>query len=278
VKDATVASNDLSSLSYQQLLQLCQCQAVQITTLRACVQQQADSRDAATTTNSSCCSSKAEAASQSAIIVQLQAVCATKDATTASQAAAVNSLTKQIAALQRQLSSALFDAGKWEAAYTALRKQAESKYAALAQESEAVIDQWAAHEQKLKQQAAKAAQKYAALRTHCTELTAQRSSLQEQLSCHEEVLTRSEQLLEDYNLLCERLHSRDATISRRDATIRRQHVKLQQLQQLARGRCDAVVANAYLRLYSHSHRIGSVPSRDPCKSRLSGCPQPEATG
>jgi chromosome segregation ATPase len=261
----------MSSLSHEQLLQLCQSQALQITTLKACVQWQAAIRDAAVS------SSKAEDAGQAAVITQLQADCAAKDATTARQAATIDSLTTQIAGLQRQLSSVQYDAGKWQAAFAALKTQAEAKYAALAQESEAVINQWAANEQKLLQQAAQAAKKYAALRTHCDELTPQLNGMQEQQSNHDEVLTRSEQLLEDYNMLRERLHRRDATISRRDATISWQRVRLQQLQQLAQERGAAVVANAYLRLYNHSHRIGSVPPRDPCKSRLSGCRE-EATG
>jgi chromosome segregation ATPase len=231
---------------------------VQINALQASHKWQAASRDAAIS------SSKAAAAGQAAVIAQLQEDCAAKDATTARQAAAIDSLKTQIKDLQGQLGRASYDAGKWQAVYAALKTQAESKYAALVQDSEAAIDKWEAHCQELQQQAAKESE---ALRKRCTELTSRLSRLQTKQANHEEVLVKSEQLLTEYNRLCERLHRRDATIYR----------QRKQLQQLGNMSGAAVVAAKYENAYRNAHRVGSVPPRIPCKSRLSSC-RGEATG
>jgi hypothetical protein len=160
---------DLASLSHEQLLQLCQAQAIENKALKSGMQWLATSRDAYDI------SSKEEAARQATVITQMQAAYESLHATNSSQAATIGCIKKQASGLQQQLGSAQFDAGKWQASYAALKAQAESKYAALAQESEAVIDKWAAHSDELRQQADKAAAKYAA-RTHCAELTSQRLS------------------------------------------------------------------------------------------------------
>jgi chromosome segregation ATPase len=207
---------DLASLSHEQLLQLSQAQAVENKALKAGMPWLAASRDA------SIISSKEEAARQATVIAKMQAAYESLHATNSSQAASIGCLKNQASGLQQQLGSAQYDAGKWQASYAALKTQAESKYAALAQESEAVIDKLAAHGSELQQQADKAAAKYAALHTRCAELTSQLSGYQELQSEHKQFLTVSEQVLADYNVLGERL-------SRRDAVISKQRLQLHQL-------------------------------------------------
>jgi chromosome segregation ATPase len=190
-------------LNDEQLLQLCQTLAVENKGLKAGMQWLAASRDAANV------SSKEEAARQAAVIAQIQA-------DNASQAATVSCLKKQASDLQQQLGSAQYEAGKWKASFAALKTQAMAKYAALAQESEAVIDDWAAHSKELQQQAEKAAATHAALCTRCAELTSQLSSLAALKSDHKSLLTSSEQLLGE-------------RLGRRDTTISKQRLQLQQL-------------------------------------------------
>jgi hypothetical protein len=95
---------DLSSLSNEQLLQLCQTLAVENKALNTGMQWLAASRDAAIL------SSKEEAACQAAVIARMQA-------DHASQAAAISCLKKQALDLQQQLGSAQYEAGKWKASF-----------------------------------------------------------------------------------------------------------------------------------------------------------------
>jgi hypothetical protein len=124
---------DLASLSHEQLLQLCQAQAVDNKALKAGMQWLAASRDA------SIVSSKEEAACQATVTAQLQADNASLRTTNTSQAATIGCLKKQASDLQQQLGSAQCGAGKWRASYALLKTQAESKYSALARESEASL-------------------------------------------------------------------------------------------------------------------------------------------
>jgi myosin heavy subunit len=216
---------DLASLNHEQLLQLCQAQAVEIKSLKADMQWLAASRDA------SIVSSKEEAACQATVIAQLQDDNASLRTTNTSQAATMGCLKKQASDLQQQLGSAQCGAGKWRASYALLKTQAESKYSALARESEAIIDKWAAHGKELQQQAEKAAAEYAALHTRCAELTSQLSSFQAAQSDHKCLLTSSQQVVAEYNLLRERLDSWDALMIQ-------QRLQLQQL----RGATDNATA------------------------------------
>jgi chromosome segregation ATPase len=202
-------------MSHEQLLQLYQTQEVENKALKVSVQWLAASRDASTV------SSKEEAARQATIIAELQADKASLRTTNTSQAAIIGCLKKQASDLQQQLVSAQCGAGKWHVSYALLKTQTEKKYAALPQESAAVIDKWAAHCKELQQQAETAAA--AALHTRCAELTSQLSSFQALQSEHKGLQTSSNQLQADYNLLCERL-------DRRDATINQQCLQLHQLQ------------------------------------------------
>jgi RecA/RadA recombinase len=181
-------------MSHEQLLQLCQRQEVENKALKVSMQWLAASRDACTV------SSKEEAARQATIIAELQAENASLRTANTSQAATIGCLKKQAADLQQQLGSAQCSAGKWRASYALLKTQTDKKYAALPQESAAVIDKWAAHTKELQQQAEKPA---AALHTRCAELTSQLSSFQALQSEHKGLVTSSNQLQADYNLLCE---------------------------------------------------------------------------
>jgi hypothetical protein len=134
-------------MSYEQLLQLCVRQTVDNKALKVSVQWLAASKEA------SIASSKEEAARQAAVIAKLQAENASLRTTNTSQAATIRCLKKQTSDLQQQLDSAQCGAGKWRASFALLKMQTEKKYAALPQESAAVIDKWAAHSKKSQQQA-----------------------------------------------------------------------------------------------------------------------------
>jgi hypothetical protein len=201
---------DLASLSHEQLLQLCQAQAVENKSLKAGMQWLAASRDA------SIVSSKEEAACQATVITQLQADNASLRITNTSQAATIGCLKKQASDLQQQLGSAQCGAGMWPASYALLKTHA---------------DKWAAHGKEVQQQVEKAAAEYAALRTRCAELTSQLRSFQAAQPDHKCLLTSSQQVVAEYNLLREQL-------DRRDALIIQQRLQLQQL----RGATDNATA------------------------------------
>jgi hypothetical protein len=218
---------DLTSISPEQLLQLCQAQAVENAALKAGMQWLAASRDATVVSSKEEAACHAESATA---IAQLQAECADLRNANTSQSNAsqrqpilaecnalrtISSLKKQVSDLQHQLAAVQCGAGKWRASYALLKTQAQSKYAAAVQESEAAIDNWVAHANELQQQAKQAAAKYAALHSR-----------------HQDLLTNSEQLMAEYGTLYARLNRRDATISK-------QRLQLQQLSQGAAGNTDA---------------------------------------
>ena len=118
-----------------------------------------------------------------------------------------------IAELQQQLCGARNDNAKWQAAYAALSKTSEYKLAVLGQESKTESGMRQARKRQMQQQAAKAAQENAALRTHCHQLTAKLSSLQGLQLDHANLLNRNELLLGNCNLLREQLGRRDELLS-----------------------------------------------------------------
>jgi uncharacterized phage infection (PIP) family protein YhgE len=163
----------------------------------------------------------------------------------------------------------------------ALKTQAESKYAALAEESEAVIDKWAAHIKELQQQADKANATHATLRKRCAGFTSQLRSLAALKSDQKSLPTSSKQLLADYNLLGERL-------GRRDTTISKQRLQLRQLRgaagntAAASNECGAATAAEFTpaaaaaqKMHRRNERSGyrecQATPRTLAKSRLSAC-------
>jgi chromosome segregation ATPase len=243
-------------MSHEQLLQLCRTQAVDNKALKVSMQWLAASRDASTV------SSKEEAARQATIIAELQADNASLRTTNASQTATISCLKKQAYDLQQQLGSAQCGAGKWRASYALLKTQTDKKYAALPQESAAVIDKWAAHCKELQQQAEKAA---AELHTRCAELTSQLSSFQALQSEHKGLVTSSNQLQADHNVLCERLDRRDAVISE-------QRLQLHQLLAAVLTPAAAAAQKVHRRNESSGYRSRRQASpRTLTQSRLSAC-------
>ncbi|WIA14197.1 hypothetical protein OEZ85_002736 [Tetradesmus obliquus] len=306
------ACSGLPPFSYGQLLQISQAQAAEIRALKAGQAGQAAEIKALKADNAALKADKAAATGQAALITKLRADQAAMGATNASQAATIGSLTEEVGTLKGQLASAVFNAGKYQAAYEAFKDLALSKHEAAVKEAEEAIEQWAVHTEQLEQQAAQAARQNAALRKRCNELTSwlsnpplpppppPRQQQQQQHGSLGDVLGKSEALLAEFNQLSvnysqlrERLLRRDATIGRRNATIsqcnaainernaiiRTQRVELHMLRplhQLARGNGAAIAAEASMRLSAHTRRRGSVPWTPPCKSRLSVCTKESA--